>query len=170
MARDPIHHPIQHAIEDIWKAGHTPRVQVDARRDDVTVPESVKARWGARLVLDLDAAWPLNLTYDAKGIAVDLAFQGHVTRCELPWESIYVVLDRATGRGVVIESHLPKDEGADADAGMRPTPVQPAPRAVRSEPQQPEEPAAGEAPTGDVSSDEEAKRRRARFKVIDGGR
>lgn len=175
MARDPIHHPIQQAIEDIWEAGHTPRIQVDARREDVSVPESVKARWGARLVLDLDAAWPLNLEYAAEGIAVDLAFQGQVTRCTLPWEAIYVVLDRSTGRGVVIEAHLPKDE-APAEppvkavrASSRPTPVAAVPSTPSPESVAPAEPTE-EGAEAHASSDEEAKRRRARFKVIDGGR
>jgi stringent starvation protein B len=180
MARDPIHHPIQQAIEDIWEAGHTPRIQVDARRGDVSVPESVKTRWGARLVLDLDAAWPLNLEYGEDGIAVDLAFSGQVTRCTLPWEAIYVVLDRSTGRGVVIESHLPKDDAPaepsskPARPSGRPTPVAAVPSSSGSEQRTPEPtgsepPAAGEAADA-ASSDEEAKRRRARFKVIDGGR
>jgi len=190
MARDPIHHPIQQAIEDIWEAGHTPRIQVDARREDVSVPESVKTRWGARLVLDLDAAWPLNLEYGAEGIAVDLAFQGQVTRCTLPWEAIYVVLDRSTGRGVVVEAHLPKDDAPDGPsakaeppvkavrASSRPTPVAAVPStapAPSPESVPPPESAPSSEPTGasaeaNASSDEEAKRRRARFKVIDGGR
>ncbi|UJR86814.1 ClpXP protease specificity-enhancing factor SspB [Sandaracinus amylolyticus] len=174
MRRAEIHHPIHAAIDDIWNAGHTPRIQVDARRDDVVVPEFVKTKWGARLVLDLDASWPLNLTTSAAGIEVDLAFQGQVTRCTLPWASIYVVLDRATGRGIVIESHLPKDDT------LQTHPERPAMREGIESSEGPSEPKA-EAPaptpapaaTADEkaeSSDEEAKRRRARFKVIDGGR
>lgn len=203
MSSDPVHHPIQQAIEDIWAAGHTPRVQVDARRDDVVLPESVKTRWGSRLVLDLDAAWPLNLAYGEKGIEVDLAFQGHVTRCTLPWAAIYVVLDRVTGRGIVVESHLPQGEEPDV------APPRPMPRAVESKPTKAKVPQleavgpnrvepkrvelkssepkrvelksaepkpAAPKPTDEVveaagaTSDDEAKKRRARFKVIDGGR
>jgi stringent starvation protein B len=149
MPPSEVHHPIQAAIEDIWSAGHTPRIQVDARREGVTVPEFVKDKWGPRLVLDLDASWPLNLEYGAKGIEVDLAFRGLVTRCSLPWQSIYVVLDRATGRGIVIESHAPKQDDAPK-AEAPPKPADP-PKAEPS------------------VSDEEAKKRRARFKVIDGG-
>ena len=128
MSSEHLHHPIQAAIDDIWNAGHTPRLQIDARRDDVVVPDSVRSKWGARLVLDLDASWPLNLEMDESGVAVDLAFQGVVTRCTLPWASIYVVLDRSTGRGIVIESHLPTDGAGEAP--------QPAPRraALRSVP------------------------------------
>ncbi|AKF09729.1 ClpXP protease specificity-enhancing factor SspB [Sandaracinus amylolyticus] len=169
MRRAEIHHPIHAAIDDIWNAGHTPRIQVDARRDDVVVPEFVKTKWGARLVLDLDASWPLNLTASEQGLEVDLAFQGQVTRCTLPWASIYVVLDRATGRGIVIESHLPKDET------LQTHPERPALReGVESSEASVEAPAPVPAPASSgekpESSDEEAKRRRARFKVIDGGR
>lgn len=183
MIKGPIHHPIQQAIEDIWKAGHTPRIQLDARRADVEVPQSVREKWGARLVLDLDAAWPLNLEYDSDGIAVDLAFQGHVSRCKLPWVSIYVVLDRATGRGVVIEPHLPEDEASARVEAPKPERVKRAPPAgagalkperVKGAPLAGAEASksAKSAPPSseETSSEEEARRRRARFKVIDGGR
>lgn len=191
MARDPLHHPIQAAIEDIWEAGHTPRIQVDAEREDVRVPEFVRAKWGARLVLDLDASWPLNFAASAVGIELDLAFAGVVTRCALPWEAIYVVIDRATGRGIVIESHVPASarEGASAPRGSEgsetKTPARGSarPRAVQrtdsAEPSkaagppraaQPSKAAEKGGPPVDASTDEEAKKRRARFRVIDGGR
>lgn len=169
MRRADIHHPIHAAIDDIWSAGHTPRIQVDARREDVVVPESVKTKWGSRLVLDLDASWPLNLEAGEAGLEVDLAFQGHVTRCTLPWESIYVVLDRSTGRGIVIESHMPKDEALAPSS-----PEKPALRGVEGGREGGETEASEAAPaeTSDAAStsEDEAKRRRARFKVIDGGR
>ncbi len=178
MSRDLVHHPIQQAIDDIWKAGHTPRIQVDARRTDVVLPEQVKSRWGARLVLDLDAAWPLNLEYGPRGLEVDLAFQGFVTRCTLPWAAIYVVLDRATGRGMVVEEHVPKgdlsaDEASDAVQAPRALPKRSTPTAVIAPPLAREPVTAEHAATAPESSDaseEEAKKRRARFKVIDGGR
>ena len=168
MRRAEIHHPIHAAIEDIWKSGHTPRVQVDARREDVVVPEFVKTKWGSRLVLDLDASWPLNLEAGEKGLEVDLAFQGIVTRCTLPWEAIYVVLDRATGRGIVIESHLPKDEQLPAPEAPEEKPGLRGVEGGRAEEPEPTEAAPGAASS--ESSEDEAKRRRARFKVIDGGR
>jgi stringent starvation protein B len=194
MKREPLHHPIQAAIEDIWNAGHTPRIQLDARRPDVVVPESVRTKWGARLVLDLDASWPLELETSEEGLEVSLAFQGVVTRCTLPWESIYVVLDRSTGRGIVIESHMPADGAGEAPKEEEPTAPRPslqragAPRAVASRSELPragasrsELPRAG-APrveqaepqrTGagarSTASDEDARLRRSRFKVIDGG-
>jgi stringent starvation protein B len=178
MSREPIHHPIQAAIEDIWSLGHTPRLQIDARREDVVVPEFVKSRWGARLVLDLDATWPLNFEATKSGLGVDLAFQGIVTRCTLPWESIYVVLDRSTGRGIAIETHMPADgAGEEPKAAPRATLRQVAPLAEEKlEPKTSETETATKSTqresvktTADASTEEEARRRRARFKVIDGG-
>lgn len=162
MPREAIHHPIQAAIDDIWNAGHTPRLQIDARRRDVIVPPFVKTKWGARLVLDLDASWPLNFEASKSGILVDLAFQGTVTRCTLPWESIYVVLDRSTGRGVVVEAHVPEDHAAEPAE----TPSPPKLREVSASSDAQRN---TEEPTPETRSNEEARQRRARFKVIDGG-
>jgi len=224
VKRRIVHHPIHAAIEDVYAAGHTPRLQIDARRADVEVPGSVRRTWQARLVIDLDASYPLDLAYDPDGLSVDLAFQGMVSRCRLPWGAIYAVIDRSTGRGIVVEAHLPPAElapeltwvepaakrprlaavppvedaragGASADgvpakgAPSRGAPtsglsesrlsvVEPArplerastpstaPTTSRSEPQ----PSPSVAPGASSTSDEQAKERRARFRVIDGGR
>lgn len=178
--KKPSLHPIAQAIEDVFAAGHTPRIQVDARRADVTVPEHVRERWQARLVIDLDPSWPLALEHGPEGLGVTLAFQGIEARCQFGWGAIYVVLDRATGRGMVIEAQLPPHEldpavafgaagPASRDAHDRPTlvPVEspaPAPKPRRRAAKKPT-PAPAPAP----SSDEEAKQRRARFRVIRGG-
>lgn len=189
MKRRSIHHPIHAAIEDVYAAGHTPRLQIDARRADVEVPASVRRTWQARLVIDLDPSYPLDLAYDADGLSVDLAFQGLVSRCRLPWPAVYAVVDRSTGRGIVVEAHLPPPElspeltWVDA-AAKRPrlaavpsvreperaverasTPST-APVAARAEAQ----PSPSVAPGASSTSDEQAKERRARFRVIDGGR
>lgn len=165
MPREAIHHPIQAAIDDIWNAGHTPRIQIDARRKDVIVPPFVKAKWGARLVLDLDASWPLHFEASKSGIQVDLAFQGTVTRCTLPWESIYVVLDRSTGRGFVVEAHVPEDRAPESpEAPPRPK-LREVSLSSRDESKEPKT----EEPAPETRSNEEARQRRARFKVIDGG-
>lgn len=103
-------HPIEYLLDSLWKQGRTPRLQVNTMLDGVDVPAHIKERWGKRLVIDLEAAWPLNPVFTEKAFAVDLAFQGSVYRCTLPWESIYVVLDRESGKGAVIEAHLPNDE------------------------------------------------------------
>lgn len=189
MKRRIIHHPIHAAIEDVYAAGHTPRLQIDARRADVEVPGSVRRTWQARLVIDLDPSYPLDLAYDPDGVSVDLAFQGNVSRCRFPWSGIYAVIDRSTGRGIVVEAHLPPAELASELAWVDPTSRRPrlaavpavsepkrsierastpstAPVAARSEPQ----PSPSVAPGASSSSDEQARERRARFRVIDGGR
>jgi stringent starvation protein B len=239
VTRKGIHHPIQAAIEDVYVAGHTPRLQIDARREDVDLPDSVRRSWQARLVIDLDPSYPLELLYDADGVSVDLAFQGVVSRCRFGWRAIYAVIDRSTGRGIVVEAHLPPPElGSDvvwvdkakkprlsavpsADPASSPSarpsalssgsalsarpgarastdgsrPIVPlaehlasipptasevdavvkppaggtpstAPIGSRTEPQ----PSPSVAPTSGSASDEAAKERRARFRIIDGGR
>lgn len=241
MTRKGIHHPIQAAIEDVYVAGHTPRLQIDARRKDVELPDSVRRSWQARLVIDLDPSYPLELSYDADGLSVDLAFQGMVSRCRFGWRAIYAVIDRSTGRGIVVEAHLPPPElgpelawidkakkprlSAVPSADPAASPSSPAPRpsvsplgrvsarpsadgsrsivplaehlasippkavegeassagavsapavgtpstapiGARSEPQ----PSPSVAPSSGSASDEAAKERRARFRVIDGGR
>lgn len=211
-------HPIAKAIDDVLAAGHTPRIHVDARRPDVTVPDHVRERWQARLVIDLDPGWPLNLEHEKDGLGVDLAFQGLVSRCKFGWGAIYVVLDRATGRGTVIEANLPPHELAPETNdrvgelprrkdGLRPglTAVAPLPvadeasvaadkpRRGKKKPStdvaSPEPRAAldarapaavddgapiasrgPEVPSSETSSsDDRARERRARFRVINGG-
>lgn len=207
MRPQKVHHPIQAAIEDVYAAGHTPRLQIDARRRDVTVPDFIRRTWQARLVIDLDPSYPLDLEYAADGISVDLAFQGQVSRCKLAWAAVYAVIDRTTGRGIVVEAHLPVPELAAEDAWVdraskRPklsavsssgevakaqTPKAETPKAEKAETPKAETPAPAEsdpakrdAPKGEPeapdaaakspSSEDAAKERRARFRVIDGGR
>lgn len=200
--RTPIHHPIQQAIEDVYAAGHTPRLQLDARRLDVDVPDHIRERWEARLVIDLDPSYPLHLDYSERGVECDLSFGGRIARCVLGWAAIYMVIDRSSGKGVVVEQHLPAAElapelawqapraapklevvrGAGAKSSRPPTepPIerdtpQVAPLvAAISEPEPVEEPLPSAAGTEAVQparsrSDEEAAKRRARFRVIDGG-
>jgi len=180
-----VHHPIQVAIEDVYAAGHTPRLQVDSRRRDVEVPDFIRRAWQARLVIDLDPSYPLDLAYDADGISVDLAFQGQVTRCKLGWAGVYAVIDRTTGRGIVIEAHLPAAELALEDAWIDRTSKRPKLSALPSSketsskepapapPKQEEPPSpsvapiasSAEPPADAARADEAAKERRARFRV-----
>lgn len=185
-------HPIGRAIEDVLEAGHTPRVQLDARRNDVTVPDHVRARWGARLILDLDPSWPLAMEHTKEALEVDLAFQGIVDRCRLGWASIYAIVDRATGQGTVFRENLPLEtlpselayEGLERPAAPAVpraslTAVRSSAEDLRVTPVPGALPAASAAMAGSTSgapasasassSDEEARARRARFRVIAGG-
>ena len=160
----PPPHPLARAIEQHYSSGVTPRLVIDARRIDVIVPDYVRRKWGSELVIDLDPSYPLDLAYDEAGVHASLAFSGVVTRCTFAYAAIHRVLDRASGRGILIPAHEPKVElppellHIDAKAA-RPTPqlVALPMVATRSE-------------TASASaSDDEAKARRAKFRVIDGG-
>ncbi len=164
-------HPIQQGIEKLYAAGKTPRIRLDARRNDVVVPEHVRERWKDSLVIDLDPGYPLNLVYDDDGLHCDLAFAGQVTRCTFPWQSIYGLFDRASGQGVQIASHLPKDELPES-LRSRPTPPVPRLRPIsgaRKDDRPAAEPFVEKSDAAADTSDEQAKARRAKFRVITGG-
>lgn len=168
----PPAHPLERAIEQLYTSGATPRLVMDARRVDVVVPDFVRARWGAQLVIDLDASYPLDLAYDADGVHASLAFSGVVTRCTFGWASIYRVIDRASGRGIEVPAHQPPAELPPELAYVMDEP-RPVTEVVESKkPTLAAVPAA--APKKDpapasTTSDEAAKARRAKFRVIDGG-
>lgn len=187
-------HPVQSVIESLYAAGRCPRLHVNATHAAVVCPEEIRHQWKERLIIDLDSSYPLDLTFGQTGLAANLSFGGTVTRCTFPWEAIYVVMDRATGRGIVLDRHVPesvrRQSGASAPAvRMEPepepesTPERPDLRAVADEPVTPvgkpeaarasepdkagdAEPAPAEKPATDES---QVKKRRAAFRVIDGG-
>lgn len=172
-------HPVQSVIESLYAAGRCPRLHVDATNAAVVVPEFIRQQWRERLIIDLDASYPLDLVFGEKGLAADLSFGGHVTRCSFPWEAIYIVMDRATGRGIVLDRHVPESVKRQAAGQPAPAPAgapapAPAPARAELEPKpelrsveatessEPEQPAP-------AASDDQAKKRRAAFRVIDGG-
>ncbi|MCY1008738.1 ClpXP protease specificity-enhancing factor SspB [Nannocystis pusilla] len=181
-------HPVQSVIESLYAAGRCPRLHVDATHASVTVPDFIRQQWRERLIIDLDASYPLDLVFGETGLAADLSFGGHVTRCSFPWESIYIVTDRSTGRGIVLDRHVPESVKRQA-AGQQPAPAfdnaitkveppveaKPELRRVEAEPAEAEaeaEPAEAEAAppaAAATPSDDQAKKRRAAFRVIDGG-
>jgi hypothetical protein len=165
-------HPLVRAIEQLYAAGATPRLVIDARRIDVVVPDFLRVKWAERLVIDLDAAYPLDLAYDAAGVHASLAFSGVVSRCTFSWPSIYRIVDRADGRGIVVPAHEPAAELPPelAYGTSEPRPVTEIAVAKKSAlAAVPSAPAASDAsPTASVS-DDEAKARRAKFRVIEGG-
>jgi stringent starvation protein B len=174
----PPAHPLVRAIEQLYAAGATPRLLIDARRADVVVPDFLRARWAEKLVIDLDASYPLDLDYDVDGVHATLAFSGRTSRCTFSWASIYRVIDRADGRGIVVPAHEPP-------AQLPPELVYgSAPMAVVTEVVEAKKPALSAVPPSDPivdapaapvaaapvsTSDEEAKARRAKFRVIEGG-
>ena len=178
-------HPVQSVIESLNAAGRCPRLHVNADFDGVECPDFVREKWRERLVIDLDPSYPLDLQFADEGLEVNLSFGGHVSRCVFPWGAIYVVADRNTGRGVVLDQNVP--ESVRQAQKARPTPERapdpapepaetPGPTAVTSQPD-------ANVASADETSDEDAapaedgaevdesqvKQRRAAFRVIDGG-
>ena len=188
-------HPVQSVIESLYAAGRCPRLHVNATHAAVVCPDEIRHQWKERLIIDLDSSYPLDLTFGQTGLAANLSFGGLVSRCTFPWEAIYVVMDRATGRGIVLDRHVPesvrRQSGAaapaarlDSDSEPESTPERPDLRAVSDIPDEPTaepgvadgaaapaseaapEPAPAEKPVTDES---QVKKRRAAFRVIDGG-
>lgn len=172
-------HPVQSVIESLYAAGRCPRLHVNATHAAVVCPEEIRHQWKERLIIDLDASYPLELAFGTTGIAANLSFGGTVSRCSFPWEAIYVVMDRATGRGIVLDRHVPESvrrqqspQTAAAvtriDTDAEPSEPRPELRAVADDPAPVAEPVKPEAdkPTTDETA---VKKRRAAFRVIDGG-
>jgi stringent starvation protein B len=189
-------HPVQSVIESLYAAGRCPRLHVNATHAAVVCPDEIRHQWKERLIIDLDSSYPLDLTFGTTGLAANLSFGGLVSRCTFPWEAIYVVMDRATGRGIVLDRHVPesvrRQSGAAAPAARlesdtsESTPERPDLRAVETEPEEAptaapaaaaasatasEGAAAEPAPAVDkpVTDESQVKKRRAAFRVIDGG-
>jgi stringent starvation protein B len=169
---------------------------VNALFDGVVCPDFIREQWRERLIIDLDPSYPLDLTFDEDRLSADLSFGGYVTRCTFPYAGVYVVADRSTGRGIVLDQNMPESVkraryskaeagGAEAKPGPRLRPLE----AVEGEPD-PEGvpgaaadatsvPPAADPPTADPaaaasaeprpSDDAQVQKRRAAFRVIDGG-
>ncbi|MEZ4385543.1 MAG: ClpXP protease specificity-enhancing factor SspB [Nannocystaceae bacterium] len=185
-------HPVQSVIESLYAAGRCPRLHVNASHADVVCPDFIREQWKERLIIDLDASYPLDLTFGDTGLAADLSFGGYVTRCEFPWEAIYIVADRATGRGIVLDRNMPetvrtmfqKARSESAKSKQQPDlrPVSAveevddaaasdAPAVASAEPAaDAAEAADADAAAAKPSTDEkQVQKRRAAFRVIDGG-
>jgi stringent starvation protein B len=206
-------HPVQSVVESLYAAGRCPRLHVNATCEGVVCPDFIREQWQERLIIDLDASYPLDLTFAEDGIGADLSFGGYVTRCTFPWKAIYVVADRATGRGIVLDQNMPESvrrsrttpttgplptggdlrevfEAKDNRVGVpgrrnRRKPQQkqstgpslsnrssrPGDRADTSLPNTSLSGSGSSQPATEANSerDEEVQRRRAAFKVIDGG-
>ena len=89
-------HPVQSVVESLYAAGRCPRLHVNALHEGVVCPDFIRDQWEERLIIDLDANYPLDLSFGEEGIGADLSFGGYITRCTFPYGAIYVVADRAT--------------------------------------------------------------------------
>ncbi len=196
-------HPVQSVIESLYAAGRCPRLHVNALFEGVSCPDFIREQWRERLIIDLDPSYPLDLTFEADGLGADLSFGGYVTRCSFPYGAVYVVADRSTGRGIVLDQNMPDSvkrtrygrAGGDsrgngsAKPSLRPVSAEPdAPAENVEEPTKPDVQldATDEAPEANEANDasvadvaaktdepqadtEQVQKRRAAFRVIDGG-
>lgn len=175
---------IQQWVEALHDNEQCPRLMIDATTEGVMVPEQVKDKWGEAMPIDLDPTFPLKLRMTERGIDCSLSFGGPHD-CHFPWRSIYVVQDRETQIGIVVEDNLPADfnldDGATFDQSTRVTrkpsgttqPLRVAStrermRLVRQAPPEP-------IPAAEVAIELPAEERgvatrRAAFRVIDGGK
>lgn len=186
-------HPVQSVIESLYAAGRCPRLHVNASCAGVVCPPNIREQWRERLIIDLDASYPLDLSFADEGVSADLSFSGQVTRCTFPWQAIYVVADRATGRGIVLDQNMPESVRRSrqppttgplpASGDLRRTfdhertkdrRVGGSAKSNRRKPKQTQAgtvgPSSQPAADTDPEREEEALRRRAAFRVIDGGR
>ncbi|MEM6995108.1 MAG: ClpXP protease specificity-enhancing factor SspB [Myxococcota bacterium] len=178
-------HPVQSVIESLYAAGRCPRLHVNAMFEGVVCPDFIREQWRERLIIDLDPSYPLDLTFEEEWLAADLSFGGYVTRCTFPYGAVYVVADRSTGRGIVLDQNMPDSVkrsryGKSVTGAVKPTlrsvgsaedapgdDPEAAPDAASDEPGN-AAPAEANAKVPEPDN-EDVQKRRAAFKVIDGG-
>lgn len=107
VAMNEIRNAIERSILDLTHKGKSARLVVDSTQDGVEIPDHIREEWGARLFIDLNPAWPLNLDFDEQAIYADLGFQGVLMRCRLPFRAVWAVMDLAKGAGFVFKEHVP---------------------------------------------------------------
>ncbi|MBL8943707.1 MAG: hypothetical protein JNK45_11185 [Myxococcales bacterium] len=165
-------HPVQSVIESLYAAGRCPRLHVNAVADGVVCPDFIREQWRERLIIDLDPSYPLDLNFTDATLSADLSFGGYVTRCTFPYGAVYVVADRSTGRGIVLDQNMPESVKRSRYGRPPASTTQsskPALRSVVDGDTAPAEVAAVEGEPAPQSNDDAVQKRRAAFKVIDGG-
>ncbi len=169
-SRPDVVHPVQSVIESLYAAGRCPRLHVNAVADGVVCPDFIREQWRERLIIDLDPSYPLDLNFTDATLSADLSFGGYVTRCTFPYGAVYVVADRSTGRGIVLDQNMP--ESVKRSRYGRPsaaTSGKPALHSVAADGEGAPAEAAAPDEAAAQSNDDAVQKRRAAFKVIDGG-
>ena len=168
----PVVHPVQSVIESLQAAGRCPRLHVNAMFDGVVCPDFIRDQWRERLIIDLDPSYPLDLTFLEEALSADLSFGGYVTRCTFPYGAVYVVADRSTGRGIVLDQNMPESVKRNRFPKGNEDAQKPVLRTVGGDTAEeaPAKPRPAEpAPAAEPTDESQVKKRRAAFKVIDGG-
>ena len=99
--------PVPRWLAKLHSENKTPRIHINGRFQGVICPKSVLDAWGERLVVDLPLAYPLELDLRDDTVSATLSFNGEQARCSFPYRSIYVVAERDTGHGIVIDANQP---------------------------------------------------------------
>jgi stringent starvation protein B len=162
-------HPVQSVIESLYAAGRCPRLHVNASFEGVVCPDFIREQWRERLIIDLDPSYPLDLTFEAESLSADLSFGGYVTRCTFPYGAVYVVADRSTGRGIVLDQNMPESVKRSRYGRTSLPASKPSLRSVAGEEAAEESEAASDTTEAAATDEEQVAKRRAAFKVIDGG-
>jgi stringent starvation protein B len=165
-------HPVQSVIESLQAAGRCPRLHVNAMFDGVVCPDFIRDQWRERLIIDLDPSYPLDLTFLEEGLSADLSFGGYVTRCSFPYGAVYVVADRSTGRGIVLDQNMPDSVKRSRFGKGGDDQQKPVLRTVGGDTEAPKpraEPVQAVEATAEPTDESQVQKRRAAFKVIDGG-
>jgi stringent starvation protein B len=158
-------HPVQSVIESLYAAGRCPRLHVNAMYSGVVCPDFIRDQWRERLIIDLDPTYPLDLHFEEETLAADLSFGGYVTRCTFPYGAVYVVADRSTGRGIVLDQNMPESvrRSRYGKPAVAAEPVKaPLLRTVDG-------PDSVDGTAVEPTNDEKVQARRAAFRIIDGG-
>jgi stringent starvation protein B len=175
-------HPVQSVIESLYAAGRCPRLHVNAAFKGVVCPDFIREQWQERLIIDLDPSYPLDLMFETEGLAADLSFGGYVTRCTFPYGAVYVVADRSTGRGIVLDQNMPESvkRSRYGRTAAQPAKGKPTLRSVNAGATETDTAqATATDSTGETDSvretpgveidEAQVQKRRAAFKLIDGG-
>lgn len=93
------------AITELSDAGAVPRLYINTKALGTIFPEHILQ--ASTVEITLRPEYPLNLEHTSQGLLADLAFDGALMRCFMPWRSIFAVSDAKTGIGICIRANLP---------------------------------------------------------------
>lgn len=101
----------EHAVVGVHFAG---------MKEDVRLPKQVR-----KISVLLEYGWDMpipipDLMFDATGIFATLSFGGSPFKTFVPWDAVFAITDKATGRGIVWPSEIP--EGLLEDRKAAPPP------------------------------------------------
>lgn len=103
-------------------------VHLDPRRPGVDLPAWLVDQ--PSIALNLSRNFGLDVfEIDGQGVQASLSFQGRRHHCRLPWSSIYLMANRATGQAYVFPRSVPGElaDLADAEAASAPPAPEPPP-------------------------------------------